>query len=221
MLVQLQSNDKHTFGAYRCGPSDAPKGLVLLQEIFGVNDYIKEQCELYAQAGYEVIAPALFDRAQADVELGYSADDVQTGLQLRSQIPLEKTMLDIQAAIEALGNKPIGVIGFCWGGTLSWLAACQLQGLSAASCWYGGGIAEHKTLTAHVPVEMHFGELDASIPADTVAAIGLSQPAVKVHLHPNADHGFGCSQRSQFQEQAYQAALQSTLAFFQKHLRAV
>lgn len=221
MLVQLTSSDNHTFNAYRCSNPGATKGLVLLQEIFGVNDYIKEQCELFAQEGYDVIAPALFDRAQANVELGYSAEDIQKGLQLRAQITQEQALLDIQAAIDALGQQAVGVIGFCWGGTLSWLSACQLKGLSAASCWYGGGIVEHKDLQAQVPVQMHFGELDHSIPADAIAAIRLSQPAVSVNVYPDADHGFGCSHRFQYQELAHHEALRSTLAFFHDHLRVV
>lgn len=221
MLVQLKSSDNHQFSAYRCHNPGAKKGLVLLQEIFGVNQYIKEQCELFAQEGYDVIAPALFDRAQVQVELGYSAEDIQKGLELRAQITQEQALLDIQSAIDALGHQAVGVIGFCWGGTLSWLSACQLQGLSAASCWYGGGIAENKDLQANVPVQMHFGELDHSIPSDAIAAIRLSQPAVSIHVYPEADHGFGCSHRFQYQELAYQEALRSTLAFFQEHLRTV
>lgn len=219
MQIQLITSDQHTLSAYRSGSPKANKALVLLQEIFGINDYVRQQCELFAQAGYEVIAPALFDRAQPNIELGYSAEDVQEGLKIRAQIPLEQTLIDIQASIDTFKDKPVGVVGYCWGGTLSWLAACQLKGLSAASCWYGGGIAEHKDLRVRVPVQMHFGELDKSIPMDDVTQIRLSQAAAEVHVYPLADHGFGCSHRAQFQELAFNEAQRSTLAFFDEHLK--
>ncbi|MGE8546672.1 MAG: dienelactone hydrolase family protein [Alcaligenes sp.] len=216
---RITSADQHEFQAYVTGDEQAPRGLVVLQEIFGVNDHIRATCERFAQQGYRVISPALFDRRERGVEMGYTAQDVQRGLALRGAIPLEKTLLDLQAAIDALGQRHVGIVGYCWGGSLSWQAACKLEGLQAASCWYGAQIAQAADLKPRVPVQMHFGVQDHSIPPSAVQAIRAAQPQADIYEYDEAGHGFGCQQRADFHAPSYELAQQRTLEFFARHLR--
>ncbi len=218
MNKTLNTKDGKTISAYHAGSADSPCALVVLQEIFGVNSHIREVCDRFAADGYEVIAPALFDRIEPGKELGYTQDDVQQGLALRSKIKLEESLADIDAAIQALGDKPVGIIGYCWGGTLSWQAACKLDGLKAAVCWYGGGIAEARSQKPKVPVQMHFGDQDGSIPMKDVGAIKEAQPQVETYVYEGAGHGFGCDQRASYDKEAYELARKRSLDFFAKKL---
>ena len=218
MNKTLNTKDGKTISAYHAGSADSPCALVVLQEIFGVNSHIREVCDRFAADGYEVIAPALFDRIEPGKELGYTQDDVQQGLALRSKIKLEESLADIDAAIQALGDKPVGIIGYCWGGTLSWQAACKLDGLKAAVCWYGGGIAEARSQKPKVPVQMHFGDQDGSIPMKDVGAIKEAQPQVETYVNEGAGHGFGCDQRASYDKEAYELARKRSLDFFAKKL---
>jgi len=218
MNKTLHTKDGKTISAYHAGSADAPRALVVLQEIFGVNSHIRDVCERFAADGYEVIAPALFDRIESGKELGYTQGDVQKGLALRSKIKLEESLADIEAAIQALGKKPIGIIGYCWGGTLAWQAACKLDGLRAAVCWYGGGIAEARSQSAKAPVQMHFGDQDGSIPMSDVEAIKKAQPSVEIHVYKGVGHGFGCDHRGSYDEEAYKLARKRSLDFFSKNL---
>lgn len=218
MNKTLNTKDGKTISAYHAGSADSPRALVVLQEIFGVNSHIREVCDRFAAGGYEVIAPALFDRIEPGKELGYTQDDVQQGLALRSKIKLEESLADIDAAIQALGDKPVGIIGYCWGGTLSWQAACKLDGLKAAVCWYGGGIAEARSQKPKVPVQMHFGDQDGSIPMKDVGAIKEAQPQVETYVYEGAGHGFGCDQRASYDKEAYELARKRSLDFFAKKL---
>jgi len=189
------------------------------QEIFGVNSHIRDVADSFAQQGYRVICPALFDRVQPGVELGYTADDVQQGLATRAKIETSQALMDIDACAAAFSpNVKIGIVGYCWGGTLSWLAACKNTRLSAASCWYGGGIAQHKDDQPIMPVQMHFGEEDGSIPMQDVASIREAQPDVEIYTYAGAGHGFGCNQRASFDATATTLAQERTLAFFAKLL---
>ncbi|TEA77219.1 dienelactone hydrolase family protein [Allopusillimonas ginsengisoli] len=215
----LKTQDETTLSAYHAGDADAPRALVVLQEIFGVNGHIREVCDRFAAEGYEVIAPALFDRIAPNIELGYGPDDIQEGRALRNKLALEASLSDIQAAIDALGDKPIGIIGYCWGGALAWQAACKLDKLKAAVCWYGGGIADARSLTPKVPVQMHFGDQDKSIPMSDVNAIKTAQPDVQIIVYEGADHGFGCDHRGSYDEAAYMLAQERSLAFFDRYLR--
>lgn len=216
---RLISADGHELQAYVAGDEEAPRGLVVLQEIFGVNDHIRATCDRFARHGFRVISPALFDRQERGVEMGYTAQEVQRGLALRGAIPLEKTLLDLQAAIDALGERHVGIVGYCWGGSLSWQAACRLDGLQAASCWYGAQIAQAATLHPRVPVQMHFGVQDHSIPPSAVHTIRSAQPQADIYEYDEAGHGFGCQQRADFHAPSYELAQQRTLAFFDQHLR--
>lgn len=219
MNASLNSADGHAFQAYVTGDEQARRGLIVLQEIFGVNAQIRDTCDRFAQQGYRVIAPALFDRRERGVELDYTAQGVQRGLELRNAIPVEQTLLDLQSCIQTLDLEHIGIVGYCWGGSLSWQAACKLDGLQAASCWYGSQIAQAAHLTPRIPVQMHFGQQDHSIPASAVQTIRSAQPQAEIYEYPEAGHGFGCQQRADFHAPSYELAQQRTLAFFDQHLR--
>ncbi|NYT65644.1 dienelactone hydrolase family protein [Alcaligenaceae bacterium] len=218
MYIELTTADKHTLNAYVVGPEDAQHGLVVVQEIFGVNSHMRSVADTFAQHGYRVICPALFDRIERQVELDYEPHDIQRGLALRNQIAVADSLMDLTAAAIALG-KPAstGIVGYCWGGTLSWLAATHSHQFSAASCWYGGSIAKSKDETPHIPVQMHFGLHDKSIPVTDIDAIRHAQPQVAIYTY-DADHGFGCEQRASYQPKATEQALQRTLEFFQTTL---
>lgn len=164
------------------------------------------------------IAPALFDRVGPGIELGYEAADVAQGRELRGKIPDGLTLLDVLAAAAALprGVKR-GIVGYCWGGTVSWHAATRTSAFSAASGWYGGGIAAAKDEAPRCPVQLHFGETDASIPMTDVAAIRAAQPEVEIHAY-GGGHGFGCDERGSYVKADYELAQLRTLEFFAKHL---
>ena len=216
--ITLTAADGHTFGAWQDGPADAKAGLVVVQEIFGVNNHMRNLCAAFAAAGYAVIAPALFDHAERSVELGYTPDDIARGRDLRGKLPDAGVIADIEAAAAALGNRKIGIVGYCFGGTVAWWGATRSKKFSAASGWYGGGIAGTKTEVPNCPVQLHFGEKDTGIPMSDVEAIRSAQPGVGIHVYPGAQHGFGCDERASFSAPDDRIAQARTLAFFAKHL---
>ncbi len=218
-MLKLRAADGHEFAAFEAGDVKAPRGLVLLQEIFGVNQHIQAVAKRLAGFGYRVLAPALFDRVKPGVALGYSLDEMYEGLALRSPIPREQTMMDIEAAAAALGDIPLGVIGYCWGGTLSWRASCGTRRFSAASCWYGSEIIEEKDLTPNCPVQLHYGAADHTSPPEVLATMRAAQPGVELYAYPGADHGFGCEERDSYSRQDWELAELRSLAFFAEHLR--
>ena len=216
--ISLTAADGHRLTAYRAGPQNAARALVVVQEIFGVNRHIRAVCDRFAAEGYAVVAPALFDRVGPGIELGYEAADVAQGRELRGKIDAGLTVLDVLAAAAALprGAKR-GIVGYCWGGTVAWHGATRTSAFAASSGWYGGGIAAAKEEVARCPVQLHFGEADASIPMTDVAAIRAAQPDVELHVY-GGGHGFGCDERGSYVEADYRQAQERTLAFFAKHL---
>lgn len=216
--IDLTAADGHRLGAYRTGPDNARRGLVVIQEIFGVNHHIREVCECFAAEGYAVIAPALFDRAQRGVELGYAPDDVTAGRELRAKVPEAGTVADVEAAARALGGMPLGIVGYCWGGTVAWWGATRTDAFRAAAGWYGGGIAATRTEHPHCPVQLHFGAEDQGIPLTDVDAIRQAQPDVEVFVYEGAGHGFGCTERDSFQRDARDLAQERTLAFLGRYV---
>jgi carboxymethylenebutenolidase len=217
--IELTAADGHRLAAYRTGPAVARKALVVVQEIFGVNSHMRRVSDRFAAQGFAVIAPALFDRVQRGVELGYTAEDVAKGRELRAAVANDKTMLDIEAAAAALPETAKrGIVGYCWGGTVAWWGATRSKSFAAASCWYGGGIAATAAETPACPVQMHFGELDASIPLSDVEAIRAAQPDVELYIYPRAQHGFGCDERGSYSAGDAQVAQTRTLAFLARHL---
>lgn len=227
-LIDLRAKDGFVSEAYVAQPKLKPRAaIVILQEIFGVNAHITAVADGFAMAGFWAIAPATFSRVNKDVNLGYTPEDVAKGRALKNQaeaLPDPGVMADVQAAIDhaaQAAHGKVGVVGYCWGGLLAWRAATQLQGLSAAVSYYGGGM----TLPAErdkkplCPVLAHFGEQDALIPMDTVAAFKASQAQVQVEVYA-ADHGFNCDHRGSYNAEAADLALERTLGFFIQHLGA-
>lgn len=216
--IQLKAADGFSFSAYVAGPKDAKKGVVVIQEIFGVNHHIRDMADRFAAEGYAVVAPALFDRAQPGVELGYTQDDIGKGRELRMKLSDPQVMLDVEAAAEHLAGKKLGIVGYCFGGTVAWWGATRTTKFAASSCWYGGGIPGTKDEKPNCPVQMHFGEKDASIPMTDVDAVRAAQPKVDVYVYAGAQHGFGCDERGSYSKPDYELAQQRTLEFFAKHL---
>jgi carboxymethylenebutenolidase len=218
-MISLTAADGHRLAAYRTGPQKADRALVVVQEIFGVNRHMRNVADAFAAEGYAVIAPALFDRVGPGIELGYDPADVARGRELRGKIDDGLTVLDILAAAAALprGVKR-GIVGYCWGGTVAWHGATRTSAFSAASGWYGGGVAASKDALARCPVQLHFGETDASIPMTDVEAVRAAQPGVEVHVYPGAGHGFACDERGSYSAKDAALAQKRTLEFFAKHL---
>jgi carboxymethylenebutenolidase len=219
--IFVATADGHRVSAYKATPSGgSTRSLVVVQEIFGVNHHIRTVCDRFAAAGYTAIAPALFDRTQPGVELAYDAEGVAAGRALMGKLTPDGTMADIAAAADQLEAGSIGIVGYCYGGTVAWWGATETTRYAAASCWYGGGIVRTKEAVPHCPVQMHFGELDGGIPLTDVEAIRAVQPDIEIHVYRGAQHGFGCDERASFNQASYDLAQQRTLDFFARHLGA-
>ncbi|WBY00272.1 dienelactone hydrolase family protein [Ramlibacter tataouinensis] len=225
-FVDLQAGDGFSFPAYVAQPNGRPKGgVVVLQEIFGVNSHIRSVADGYAAEGWLAVAPSTFHRIKPGVELGYGENDMSAGFALKTAVealPAPGVMPDIQAAIgHAAQAGKVGIVGYCWGGLLSWRSACLLDGLSAAVTYYGGGMTtpDEAARQPRVPVLSHFGEQDHWIPLEGVEAFRRAHPEVEVHVY-KAKHGFNCDQRGSWNEPAAKLARERSLAFFGQHLAA-
>jgi carboxymethylenebutenolidase len=225
-MIQLKSADGTVVPAYVARPSVTPKGaVVVVQEIFGVNSHIRQVADGYAAEGYVAVAPAAFHRVKPGVELGYTDADMGEGFGYKTAVealPAPGVMQDIQAAIDhaaQVSGGKVGIVGYCWGGLLTWRSACTLKGLSAAAPYYGGGVTTEAETARQpqVPVMAHFAEEDTWIPMDTVASFQKAHPEVTVHTYA-AHHGFNCDQRGSWHAPSAQLARQRTLAFFKAHL---
>ncbi len=218
----LRAADGHRLAAYRAWPGTTPnRGLVVLQEIFGVNAHIRQVCDSFARRGYAVMSPALFDRVERAVELGYDATAIEKGRELRNAIDWDATLLDVQAAIDAVRSAgPVAVLGYCWGGTLAFLSATRLTNVACAVGYYGGQTAPFASEKSRVPLLLHFGELDPRTPPPYIEAIRVHNPQVEIHLFP-ADHGFNCDHRKEWHEPSARRALELSLAFLDRHIRPV
>ncbi len=223
-FIDLTAKDGFTFPAYVAEPKGTPKGaVVVLQEIFGVNSHIRSVADGYAAEGYLAVAPSTFQRTKPGVELGYSDEDMKAGSALKAAaeaLPKPGVLQDIQAAVDyAARAGKVGIVGYCWGGLLTWRAAAEVSGLSAAAPYYGGGMTtpEESALEPQVPVLAHFGDNDHWIPLDTVDAFKKAHPDVEVHVYA-CGHGFNCEQRGSYNAEAAKLAKERTLAFFAKHL---
>ena len=217
--VELTAEDGHRLSAYRAAPAGAPRGgLVVAQEIFGVNSHIQSVCDGYAADGYVAIAPALFDRYERGVDIGYTPPDIARGRELKALSKAEAALLDVAAARAAAASAgKVGVIGYCWGGYIAWLSAARLPGFACAVAYYGGGMTDAIAEKPKCPVMAHFGERDTMIPVAGVNALAAAHPTAKVFLYP-ADHGFNCDQRGSYNAQAARVARERTLAFLRQYL---
>ncbi len=220
-IIALKAGDGHTFAAYEKKPAGKPRGgLVVVQEIFGVNAHVRRVADGFAADGYHVVAPAIFDRAERDVDLGYDKADVDRGIALRQKITLDEMLLDIAAARDALApSGKVAIVGYCLGGSLAWLAASRLPGLSAAIGYYGGMIAKHLDESPRCPVMLHFGEEDGGIPMSDVKAIraAVDPDIVEVFTYAGAGHAFNRDGSANWREPAAKLARRRTLEFLRAH----
>jgi carboxymethylenebutenolidase len=221
--LELNAADGHRLAAYVATPaSTARGGLVVVQEIFGVNSHIRAVADGFAADGYLAIAPALFDRVERGVEIGYTPEDIQRGRALKEACTADKAMLDIRCAVASLQSRlaptaRIGIVGYCWGGLLTWIAACEVDALAASVPYYGGGMPDHAARVPRCPVLAHFGENDALIPLAGVEALRRAHPGITVQMYP-AGHGFNCDQRGSYDAASATLARRRTLAFLREHV---
>ena len=219
-MIELQAADGHKLAAYRADPQGKPRGaVVVIQEIFGVNSHIKAVADGYAADGYLAIAPAMFDRAQRGYDTGYSQPEIQAGVAVMQALDWKQTLLDVEAVVaEAKKAGKAGIVGYCWGGTVSWVAAARSAGLACAAPYYGGGMPGFIGDKPKCPTMCHFGELDQSPTLEQSKAIAKAHPEVSAHFYPGAGHGFNCDQRGSYHAEASKLARRRTVEFFRKHL---
>jgi carboxymethylenebutenolidase len=214
--IELTASDGHRLSSYLAEPAGTPRGgIVVIQEIFGVTRHIRDVADQYAAAGYLAVAPALFDRVERNVDVPY--DDMQTAYGYMKVMDNDKVILDIEAAVKRVSPAgKVGVVGYCWGGMVSFLAAARVK-IDAAVAYYGGGIHNHLAEKPRVPVMFHFGEKDTHIPQSAVAAIKAAYPQGIYHLYP-AEHGFNCTDRASFEPASAKLAFERSVEFFRKNV---
>jgi carboxymethylenebutenolidase len=217
--IELKAADGHVLQAWEAQPAGKPRGcIVVLQEIFGVNAHIRKVCDRYASQGWLAIAPALFDRIGRGHELPYGDQGVAQGRALKARVTEVQSLADVQAAIDHLRPQgKVAVIGFCWGGTLAWLSASLLQGVSAAVAYYGTNIHDNVREQPRVPVLLHFGDRDKHIPPEHVDAIAKAWPQVSIYRY-DAEHGFNCDERAAWHRPSADLAGIRTQQFLERHL---
>jgi len=216
--LQLRAADGNTLSAYLVKPAGPPRGaVVVIQEIFGVNSHIRRVAEQYAAEGYLAIAPALFDRLKKDVDLGYDAAGIQAGVALVTKTTVEGVVADVNTALNAVVHAgKVGMVGYCWGGRVTYLSACHTN-IAAGVAYYGGGIAQLLPETPRCPVMFHFGEKDTHIPLSDVEKIRAAYPQGEYHLYP-AGHGFNCTERADFEPASARLAFERSINFFRMHV---
>ncbi len=219
--IRLTASDNFQLGAYRADPAAAPKGaVVVIQEIFGVNHHIRSVCDRLAGEGYVAIAPSIFDRIEPNFTSGYSPDEIAIARKLVANPDWTAMLRDTQAAIDAVKNVgPVGIIGFCLGGSVAYAAATKLSGLKAAIGYYGGAIVRLADDKPDVPTQLHFGEKDAGIPLSDVEAIKAKRPDVEVYVYPGAQHGFHCDERASYDKTSADIAWPRSMEFLAGHLK--
>lgn len=218
--IRLRASDGSEFTAWRAEPAGPRRGgVVVVQEIFGVNGHIRSVCDGFARNGFAAVAPALFDRLRPGVELGYDEAGVTEGRALVGDLGWDAPFLDIWAAAKALrADGKVGVVGYCWGGSVAWLAGCRLD-VGCVSAYYGRHIVEFPGEKPRCPAILHFGAQDPLIPRENVEKVRAAHPEVPLHLYENAGHGFNCDHRPDFRPDAAALALQRTLDLFATNLR--
>ncbi|HEY5949622.1 MAG TPA: dienelactone hydrolase family protein, partial [Kofleriaceae bacterium] len=215
----LVAADGHNFNAYLAQPQGKPRGaIIVVPEIFGVNHHIRSVADRFTNDGYVAIAPALFDRFERNVDFAYTPDAIVRGRQIKAQVTPEMAMADLAATRDAVSHAGnVGIVGYCWGGFITWLAAAYLDGITCAVPYYGGGMLEHQDIHPRVPVMGHFGERDAIVPAIGVKQLAAKHPNHKFFLYA-ADHGFNCDERGSYDRAAADLARERTIAFFRQYV---
>lgn len=218
-MIQLTAADGHKFSAYRADPAGKPKGaLIVIMEIFGVNNHIKAVTDGYAADGYLAIAPACFDRVHPGLDVGYTPDDMNVARAAMQKMKLDDAVKDIAATLaEVKSAGKVGIVGYCWGGTASFKSACNVSGLSCAIAYYGGGIPGLIAEKPAVPVQFHWGESDASIPLDKAKEVAVAHASQQHFFYP-AGHGFNCNERGSFSADSAKLARSRSVEFLQKHI---
>jgi len=217
--LELTAADGHRFAAYRADTPGKPRGgIVVVQEIFGVNSHIRGVADGFAADGYVAIAPALFDRVERGLDIGYSQPEIERGRALMQKMSMDDALKDVTAALKAIASAgKIGIVGYCWGGTVAWVSAAKLDGLACSAPYYGGGILANKDLKPRIPVMLHFGETDQAIPIGDVRAWLAARPELAAHIY-GAGHGFNCDQRGSYHAESAKLARERTLEFFRKQI---
>ncbi|MDE2050576.1 MAG: dienelactone hydrolase family protein [Gammaproteobacteria bacterium] len=216
-FTTLMARDGHEFQAYLAAPPGRPRGaVVVLQEIFGVNQHIRSVTDGFAAEGYTAIAPALFDRIRRGIQLGYGDGDRDEGRGYMQQLSPEDTLKDVAAAVAVVRHSGrVGTVGYCWGGALAYRAACELP-VACAVVYYGNPRDTSKT--PKCPVMYHFGSADKSIPLDQVERLKAAHPQGIFYVYDGAGHGFNCDQRPSYDADAAALARRRTLEFLARRL---
>jgi carboxymethylenebutenolidase len=219
-FIELKASDGHKFQAYLAEPAGKPRGgVVIAPEIFGINKHIQAVADGYAADGYYTVAPALFDRAQRNYDTGYSQPEIQAGVAIMQKLDWKQTMLDVDAAVaEAKKGGKVGIVGYCYGGTVAWVAAADTQGLACSVPYYGGGMPGFIAKKPRVPTMCNFGETDHSPTLEQAKAIVAAHPEITAHFYAGAGHGFNCDHRASYNAEAAKLARSRTVEFFRKHL---
>jgi carboxymethylenebutenolidase len=217
--LELTASDGHRLGAFAATPPTPARGaVVVVQEIFGVNDHIRRVTEGFASEGYAAIAPAIFDRVERGVELGYDTAGFERGRALAGQLDYAALMLDLEAAVRHVApSGKVGMCGYCFGGAVAWVAAARLDSVACAICYYGSRIPQFIDEAPRVPLMMHVGSRDASFPLEKVEELGARHPAIVTHVY-DAQHGFNCDARDSYDAAAAATAFERTLAFLGEHV---
>jgi len=218
--VKLQASDGFELDAYVARPDTKPwGGLVVVQEIFGVNQHIRSVADRFAHEGFLAIAPAIFDRVQKNVDLGFDGESMQKGIGFAQKLNIDDAVKDVDAALQYARKetgKPAGVVGYCYGGTLAWLSATRLAPAAAVG-YYGGQIARFAAEKPKCPVMLHFGKLDDHIPEADVAKVHAAHPEVEIYWYATG-HAFNNDMRASYNEEASREAMARTLAFLNKNV---
>jgi carboxymethylenebutenolidase len=219
--IELTASDGVLLAAYRADPAgpDKPRGgLVVVQEIFGVNSHIRAVCDGFAADGYVAIAPALFDRYERNFDIGYTPEDIARGRELKARAGTDAALHDIAAARDAAASAGrVGIVGYCWGGFIVWMSAARLPGFTCAIAYYGGGILDAGDEQPKCPLMAHFGERDAVLPVAGVQKLAAAHPEAQIFLYA-ADHGFNCDQRKSYDAAAAKLARERTLEFLRQNV---
>jgi carboxymethylenebutenolidase len=219
--MQLAAADGFRLAAYRADPAgqDKPRGgLVVVQEIFGVNSHIRNVCDGFAADGYVAVAPALFDRYQRDFDIGYTPEEIALGREFKAKATTEVALSDVAAARDvAAAAGRVGIVGYCWGGFITWMSAARLPGFACAIPYYGGGMVEAGNERPKCSLMAHFGERDAAIPVAGARALAAAHPESQFFFY-DAEHGFNCDHRKSYDPAAAKLARERTIAFLRQHV---
>jgi carboxymethylenebutenolidase len=216
--IKSTADDGFEFAAYHASPEGPARGgVIVIQEIFGLDQYVRADVERWAAIGFETIAPSMYDRVKPGLDVGHDDAGMAQAFAAVRQAKPEHALADIAACIARLKPKgPVFIVGYCYGGAMVWQAVGRLDGLAAGSSYYGGGVAAAADLTPKCPVICHFGRKDGHIPADEVKAkLAAAQPGVAVYVYENSGHGFNNDGRPDSDLDDAKLARKRTLELFE------